>query len=166
MVGKALHVQSVERIYDLKGRDENKPFIILISKLQDLDTFLIDITDETRTKLEQIWPAQVSLVLPCPNDSLEYLHRGVKTLAIRMPDNQELLELINKIGPLVAPSANPEGQPPATTIKQAKEYFGDGVDFYVDGGEIESKPSTLIDFTQDEPVILRQGVVKVTNLTI
>ena len=69
--------------------------------------------------------------------------------------------LTRKTGPLVAPSANLEGKEPAKTIEQAKEYFGDNVDFYVDTGQLESKPSTLIKIVDENNMILRQGAVKI-----
>jgi len=75
-----------------------------------------------------------------------YLTRGRKSLAVRIPPFDsyvyELLEYLK--APVVAPSANPEGQKPATTIKEAIEYFGDKVDLYVDGGVRKGKPSTIV----------------------
>lgn len=69
----------------------------------------------------------------------EYLHRGTGTLAFRLPaqagspETAQLLEILKEAGPLVAPSANPEGQSPAQDITEAKKYFGNKVDFYLDG---------------------------------
>ena len=70
-----------------------------------------------------------------------------------------LLNLLKEVGPLVAPSANIEGQKPSETIDEAKRYFGDNVDFYMDGDRIESQPSTLIQLKSDGSYnILRQGI--------
>src|SRR5204863_149383 len=70
-------------------------------------------------------------------EKFEYLHRGTNTLALRLPKDESLQNLLKKTGPLIAPSANVEGLPPAKNITDAKKYFGDGVDLYIDGGEIE-----------------------------
>ena len=74
----------------------------------------------------------------------EYLHRGTAALAFRVPKSAWLRKLLQKTGPLIAPSANFEGEPPALSFRAAKKYFGKSVDFYVDAGRLISKPSTLI----------------------
>jgi L-threonylcarbamoyladenylate synthase len=61
----------------------------------------------------------------------------------------------------VAPSANPEGKEPAKTIEEAKRYFTDKVDFYVDAGKLDSQPSTLISIINGAIEVLREGVVKI-----
>jgi len=67
--------------------------------------------------------------------------------------------LLRKTGPLVAPSANPEGLDPALTIRQAKKYFSNMVDFYIDRGKLESSPSTLVKIEAGNIIVLREGVV-------
>lgn len=161
LVGKALLPETVEKIYQIKGRKPDKPLIILISFYKDLELFGIKIDERTKEILEKYWPGKVSIILPCQNEKLKYLHRGTNTLAFRLPDYKELTDLINKTGPLVAPSANPEGQEPAKTIEEAKDYFGDKVDFYADAGKLESLPSTLIEITDHGLKVLREGEVKI-----
>ena len=161
LVGKALLPKTVERIYEIKGRKPDKPLITLISTLEDLKLFEIKIDAETKKVLEKYWPGKVSVILPCPNQEFEYLHRGTKTLAFRLPDYPELTHLITQTGPLVAPSANPEGLPPAKNIKEAREYFGDEVDFYYAKGILKSLPSTLIEVRDGKIKILREGAVKI-----
>ncbi len=164
LVGSALAPESVSRIYDIKGRTTTKALIILISSRSDLQKFGITVSQKQEAFLDMYWPGKISIVLPCSASSVEhfeYLHRGLETLAFRMPDDSGLRELLSMTGPLVAPSANPEGDPPAVTIEQAKDYFGDTVDFYVDGGMLESEPSTLVSLVDDEIKVIRQGVVKI-----
>lgn len=163
LVGQALNRQTVERIYRLKQRSPQKPFIILISSASDLEKFDISLDKETQKILEKVWPGEVSVVLECNDRDLEYLHRGTNTLAFRLPDNQELISILNETGPLVAPSANLEGAPNAKNILEAKKTFGDQVDFYLDKGEKISEPSTLIQITDGKIEILRQGKVRIMN---
>jgi len=158
IVGSALARKVVERIYFVKGRNLQKPFIILISSIEGLSFFDIEINEEIKKILEDVWPGKVSVVLPCLNKKFQYLHRGTQKLAFRVPDKISLREILQKTGPLVAPSANPEGEAPARTIKKAKEYFGNKVDFYIDGGTLISKPSTLIEIKNKEMTVLREGV--------
>jgi len=159
IVASALRLASVEQVYELRQRDSNKPMIILISSLENLKLFEIELSAEIKNKIEDFWPGQVSVILPCPQEKFRYLHRGKNSLAFRWPDKQDLLELLKKTGPLVAPSANPEGLEPAKTIAEAQRYFGEKVDFYVDQGCLESPPSTLVIVEDGEIVIKRKGAV-------
>jgi len=156
ILGSALNPKTVEKIYEVKGRDKNKPLIILISSLSDLELFRIKITSELTRTLNQYWPGKVSIILSCPQKEFEYLHRGENCLAFRFPKDKRLINLLQKTGPLVAPSANPQGKDPARSIKEAKEYFGGKVDFYEEGKLKDSKPSTLIKIVGDRVEILRK----------
>ena len=157
IVGQAFRPKVVDRIYDIKGRQGNKPFIILISSLEDLKKFKVYLSEEDKTFLLKCWPGAVSVILSVLNPDLQYLHRGENTLAFRWPNKVDLVDIIKEVGPLVAPSANPEGEKPAITISEAKAYFGHNVDFYEDGGILESEPSTLIRLTKNEVEVLRVG---------
>lgn len=126
----------------------------------DLRKFGVKINPKIKNKLKEYWPGPVSIILDC-NKKFDYLHRGTKALAFRLPNDSWLKSLLKKTGPLVAPSANLEGHSPALTIKQAKRYFSDNVDFYFDRGKLESEPSTLIKIKRGQVIVLRQGAVKV-----
>ena len=161
LVGLAMNKKTVEKIYKTRKRNPDKPCIILISKLKDLELFGIKIGKFEKEFLQKYWPGAVSVVLDCKNAKFAYLHRGTKTLAFRLPKNESLQKLISKTGPLLAPSANPEGLAPALTISEAKKYFGGEVDFYVNVGKLNKKPSTLVRIKNDEIKTLRQGNVKI-----
>jgi L-threonylcarbamoyladenylate synthase len=154
IVGQALTPATVQRIYIVKKRTPTKPFIILISNLSELDSFGITIDETVQTAVNTYWPGPVSIILDCPHDDFEYLHRGTKTLAFRMPAKSELHDLITLTGPLVAPSANPEGFTPSATIDEAKAYFNNEVDFYYEG-TVHTKPSKIIRITNGHEVIIR-----------
>lgn len=154
IVGQALNQDVVDRIYKLKQRQPSKPFIILVDSLTDIELFGIKLSPKEREQIMQFWPGPVSIILRCGSDKFSYLHRGGKTLAFRMPAKDELRNLIKLTGPLVAPSANPEGLPPANSIKQAKAYFGKNVDFYK-SGKTSSRPSKIIQIIDGKVVVIR-----------
>ena len=154
VVGRAQNISTVNRIYGLKKRTPEKPCIILIGDINELEKFSIILSEEQKNKLKEYWPGAVSVILDCKNESFSYLHRGTKTLAFRLPSPQSLRDLLLSIGPLIVPSANPEGLPPAQNISEAKKYFGDAVDFYLDGGEIFSKASKLIKLHKDGSITI------------
>ncbi len=148
ILGSALLSNTVERIYKLRQRDLKKPMIVLIGLLNDLKIFDIKLTPRLKNFLSNIWfntKVPTSVIISCPSKKFSYLHRGTKTIAFRIPAKKDLLNLLRKTGPLVAPSANISGKKPAKNIKEAKKYFGNKIDFYVDGGTIKNSPSILIE---------------------
>lgn len=161
IMGSALLPEVVEKIYELRGRDRKKPLIVLIGDPADLSLFGISPSPEEKTIMEKYWPGAVTIVLPCALEKFEYLHRGTGTIAFRVPNNEKLLEILKENGPLVAPSANTEGKEPAHTIEEAKNYFGDTVDFYEDSGELTGLPSTLIALENAKIRVLRKGAVEI-----
>lgn len=161
LVGLALNPKTVERVYRLRQRDKNKPFIILIGSLADLVIFGINLGFYQKEILKKLWPGKVSIIFPCRKEKFRYLHRGGKTLSFRLPANKELLNLLITVGPLVAPSANPQGLKPAISIKEAEKYFGTKIDFYNDSGRLSGQPSTLIQIKNNKVIVLRMGAVKI-----
>ena len=153
----ATNTSAVERIYSIKKRDLNKPFIVLISDISDLELFGIEVSGYQSKFVNKYWPGPLSMIFDCKNPEFEYLHRGTNSLAIRMPKDDWLLNILRETGPLVAPSANLQDVPTVKNIGEAVEIFGDLVDFYVDGGEIIGVPSTLVKFNGDKLQILRLG---------
>jgi L-threonylcarbamoyladenylate synthase len=149
IVAKATDQAAVERVYDVRARTPSKPCVILIGDLAQLEEFSIQLSPEQKSKLKKYWPGPVSIILDCLDDKFSYLHRGTKGLAFRIPALPKLRNLLIRTGPLVAPSANIEGQPPAKNIAEAKNYFRAGVDLYVDGGEITGEPSRVIQLNRD-----------------
>jgi L-threonylcarbamoyladenylate synthase len=156
LVGSAFSSEAVDRVYKLKQRDRAKPFIVLVSCIEDLEKFGIALTAKLIEKLKQYWPGPYSILLPVASERFAYLHRGTHRIAFRLPDKKDLLEILQQTGPLVAPSANLEGMPPAQNIEEARNYFGANVDFYVDGGEFKNKASTILSFEGDEIFIKRK----------
>jgi len=155
LAGSALIPDTVDRIYELKRRDANKPCIVLISDVHELEQFGVVLSEELLETLTRYWPGPYSIILPIIDDQFEYLHRGTDSIAFRIPDNAELLSFLNETGPLIVPSANIEGQKPATTIAEAKKYFGDDIDFAIDGGTLDGEPSTVLRLDEDGPMIIR-----------
>lgn len=161
LVGQALKKETIKRIYRVRKRNPKKPFIILISNLKDLSLFGITTSSKEKNILKALWKKPITILLDCPHKKFHYLHRGQKTLAFRLPADRWLRGLIKKTGPLVAPSANLEGLTPAYSIKKARTYFDDQIDFYADVGLIRKKPSTIIRMQPSGISILRKGSVSI-----
>jgi L-threonylcarbamoyladenylate synthase len=155
LVGSALKKETVERIYKVRKRERTKPFIVLISDVEDLKIFGIKLKPFQKELIKKFWPGPYSLIFDCKSKKFEYLHRGKKSLAFRVPKSTWLRKLLKEVGPLVAPSANFAKMPFATTIEEAKNYFGNKVDFYMNAGKIKNNPSRLIDIRKKQFKILR-----------
>lgn len=160
LVCRADNAAAVRRLYGLKHR-HHKPGTIIAAKLQQL----IDLGLRPRylKAVEQFWPNSLSVVIPC-GEELDYLHAGQRSLAVRIPADKGLGKLLARTGPLLTSSANLPGEPVATNLQEAQNYFGDTVDFYVDSGTItDRQPSTLIRIVDDAIEILREGAVKINE---
>lgn len=166
LVGRALSKKAVARIYRVRKRNPKKPCVILIASPRDLVRFGVKTDMQTKKLLNTVWPGKVSVIVPCAHKKFAYLHRSTKTLAFRVPASVRLRRLLQKTGPLAAPSANIEGMPPATTIIEAKKYFGDAIDFYINTGTHASVPSTLVAIEGGCIVIKRKGATKVKGIRI
>jgi L-threonylcarbamoyladenylate synthase len=149
LVASARNPESVKRLYEIKGRKPEKPFIVLISDISDLTDFGIILDEKISKIIKGYWPGPNTFVLDSPSKDLTYLNRGSDSLAFRLPNKEDLLELIKQTGPLVAPSANPEGQKPSENIDDAINYFLDKADFYVDAGKIIGKASNIYSISND-----------------
>ncbi len=152
LVGSALSRAAVERIYRVRKREKEKPFIILISSFDDLKKFGVKTGVAHFEILKALWslgetrdkPGPVSVILPVEGKKFFYIHRGTGAIAFRLPRDGQLRGFLKKTGPLVAPSANVAGEPPARTIAAAEKYFGERVDFYLDKGKRNSVPSSIV----------------------
>jgi len=146
ILGNAQSLSTVARIYRVKQRSQEKPLIVLVSEITELEKFGVRLTPEITERAMDYWPGPVTLVFPVTESSNSlHLTRGTGTIAFRLPYDEYLLNLLRETGPLVAPSANQEGKEPASDIKKAREYFGDTIDFYDDRGVCNTKnPSKII----------------------
>ncbi len=157
----ALDKKAVERLYELKKRDKNKPLVILIADTTQLADLGID-TLEAVPAL-RYWPGKLTIITEA-NDAPKWLHRGTDSLGVRQPANEELRRLIAEVGPIVSTSANLQAGQPASSVRQAKKDFGDKLDFYVNTGRLRGKPSTIIKENGYRGLeVIRQGAVKVVT---
>ena len=159
IVARAEDRKAVRRLYHLRravGR--KKPFVILIASATALRDFGIALTAAQKRFLAKVWPGKVTVVFRCPQSRFAYLHLGTRALAFRVPHPRALRKLLRAVGPLVAPSANREGEKPAETILEARRYFGERVDFYLSAGRrLHGTPSTIVSLYEKTPRILRKG---------
>lgn len=146
IVARADSQIAVERVYAIKGRTPTKSPIVLIALPEDM----FDAYSQADFKIfSDLWPGKNSIIFPSER-APEWITRGNASVAYRVPADEALRKLLERTGPLIAPSANPEGLPPAMDVAEAKHYFGDMVDSYVDGGHVDDEtPSRLYRLNTD-----------------
>lgn len=154
LVASASDQSAVERFYALKHR-EQKPGTLIAANTDQV--LALGVPSDQIEQVAPYWPNPLSAVLTVVGN--DYLHQSIGTLAMRVVADTKIRELLEQTGPLITSSANQPGQPPATTVDEAIAYFGDSVDFYVDGGQIIAEPSTIIRPSGDGIEILRQGSI-------
>lgn len=159
LVARAADMAAVQRLYNLKLRD-GKPGTIIAANIDQL--VALGLKARYLKAVEQFWPGAVSVIIPCSDPALAYLHLGKYSLAVRIPNHSELLKLLEQTGPLLTNSANHPGEAIANTVDESKRYFADEVDFYIDGGDLSGhEPSTIIRVVDDAIEVLRAGAVKI-----
>lgn len=160
----ALNKDAVNQIHKIKGRDDDKPFIVLLASIEQAECIGLNLDDLEAVR--RLWPARLTFICPVGWSTPEFLHRGMGTLAVRVPDNKELRQLIAKTGPLVSTSANLQGEPTIKTASEANSIFGDRLDFFVDAGDLNGKASTIVQLQNGQLVVIRQGAYKLNGLEV
>ncbi len=159
LVCRAADEKAVKRLYRLKSR-ERKPGTVIAANVEQL--IELDVPARYLKPVAYFWPNPISIELPY--SAHEFLNQGTGKMAFRVVKDQTVRGLLEKTGPLLTSSANQPGEPPATNLAEAKAYFGDDVDFYVEGGDLSDRPaSTIIKIVDDEVVVLREGAIKIND---
>lgn len=164
--GDAFDGTAAGRIYAAKGRPSDNPLIVHISKVEDLYQLSDEVSDTALVLAEHFWPGPLTMILP-KNSKVPYsVTGGLDTVAIRLPSHEVARQLIAESGVFVAaPSANLSGRPSPTTAAHVIEDLSGRIDMIIDGGAIEiGLESTIVDLTEDVPVILRPGYITIEML--
>lgn len=146
--------EAVGRVFALKGRDTEKALLVVAGSLAQLDG-LVCWPGPWRSRLEAIWPAPVTVILPVRDDLAA---AGAATLAVRLPAHALLRSLLLRVGPLTATSANRSGESPLTTARAVTTELGEDLALLLDGGPTPGgAASTLLDVSGARPRLLRPG---------
>lgn len=159
LAARATDKAAVARLYQLKHRDK-KPGTIIAANIDQLVE--LGIPRRYLVPVAQYWPNPISIVVPTV-PGLSYLDLGKFSLAVRIPANEALQKILLQTGPLLTSSVNHAGEKPAQNTEEAKRYFSDQVDCYIDGGQINNPASTVIRIIDDAVEVLREGVIHINE---
>ncbi len=159
--GDALNPESSRKIYAAKGRPSDNPLIVHISNMAALDKIVSEIPKEAIKLAERFWPGPLTMIFK-KSDVVPYeTTGGLDTVAVRMPSDKIARAMIDAAGGYVAaPSANLSGRPSPTIAKYVCEDMDGRIEMIIDGGDCEvGLESTIVDFSEGKPMILRPGYV-------
>ena len=160
-----LNPSAIRKIKELKGREDGKPILLLISDDDQVDRF-IQQSEFFKLVARGHWPAPLTLIGAARPEVASELTAGTNSLGVRLPDDDSVRALVRACGgALTATSANVSGQPPARTAKEVANYFPTGIDLIVDGGEATAtEPSTVLDVSGSQPRLVREGAISRDDL--
>lgn len=164
--GNALDPKASMKIYAAKGRPSDNPLIVHIADIRDLDKIVTEVPEKARILAEKYWPGPLTMILPKADIVPKETTGGLDSVAVRFPSDPIAQELILAAGGYVAaPSANTSGRPSPTTAGHVAEDLGEAIDMIIDGGQVNiGLESTIVDFTEDIPVVLRPGYISLEML--
>jgi L-threonylcarbamoyladenylate synthase len=148
--------RGVSRIFEVKGRDDAKPLLVLFSSRKQLEDLGVSAHPDLIDRLFRLWPAPLTAVLPLGAPIAA--SRGSATLGVRMPAAPAVCELLDALGPLTGTSANRSGEPPIADPDAVADTLGTDLDVLIDGGLAPGgEPSTVVDATRNPPEVVRPG---------
>ena len=154
---------SVEKIYQIKKRSKEKPLPILGYSLSTINE-IVEFDEESKKIADAFWPGPLTLILKLKDEKLKEILR-VDKIAVRVPDNQCLLDILKDSKFLIGTSANYSGENSFTNSKECWEKLKE-YDIFVDGGNILSKgESTILEISRGKLVIHREGALKKEEIT-
>ena len=159
--GDALNPDASSKIYKAKGRPSDNPLIVHIADMQGLYDVADDISENGKKLAKAFWPGPLTMVFKKKNIVPLSTTGGLYTVAVRMPGHAIARELILQSGVYIAaPSANTSGRPSPTLAEHVYEDMKDKIPLILDGGEVKvGIESTIVDFTESIPMILRPGYI-------
>lgn len=166
LCGNGLDSNSTKKIYEAKGRPSDNPLILHIANFEMLENVAKTVPHKAKKLIDAFWPGALTIILE-KQDCVPYeTTGGLETVAVRMPSNEIILEIIKLSGlPLAAPSANISGKPSPTKAEHVIEDLSSKIACIVDGGDCKfGVESTIIDCTKDIPVLLRPGSITISMI--
>ncbi len=162
----ALNVAAVEKVFRLKGRNRDNPIPVLVADREMLTALVADVPALAEKLIASFWPGPLTLVLPARKDVSPPLLNSSGGIGVRISSEPVATGLVRALGhPLTSTSANPSGQPPARTVEQAKNYFAEAIDLFIDAGKLISRTgSTVVEIRANAINIIREGEIGKSEL--
>lgn len=158
----ATNAEAVSRIYEAKGRPADNPLIVHIDSKETAGKYADNVSLKSQQLMDVFWPGALTLIVKSkPNIFASNVTAGLDTVGLRVPNHPVALNLLQRAGvPIAAPSANTSGKPSPTLAEHVYHDMEKSIPLILDGGPTRiGIESTVIDMTNEPPVILRPGNV-------
>lgn len=149
---------AVKKVFKIKRRPKNLPLPIAVSNFKEMDKIAYT-NDLVKTVVEQLLPGELTVLLFKKDKVSNSITTGFDKVAVRIPGNDVALDLLSKFGPLTVTSANIHRKKTPYVINDITMQFSKYIQVYLDYGKLDGKPSTIVDLTSKDPVIVRQGSI-------
>ena len=160
LCARAFDQEAIGKLYEIKGRKDEKGAPVLIGCRSQLKGLADDISPHAESLMDSLWPSGLTLVLSASPHLSPQLAEDGSTVALRMPAQALCRILATHIGPFVATSANLSGEPPLQSAQAILSQFQNKVALVLDGGKtVNTQPSTVVDARGEKPKLLREGMV-------
>lgn len=167
LICNANSIKAVKKIYQIKNRDANKPLGIFVKNKNEIYNYILDkeLPDKVKDMVDNYWPGALTIIFKKKKGIFDYLTSGKDTIGIRIPKDDIILDLLNKIQfPLAQTSCNISGEASYANASEIKEKIGDKVDYILDGGEILNNiASTIVSVSDGKYSIIRTGDIKINE---
>ena len=156
--------EAFNKLVKAKNRPSDKPFTLMCSKINQIENVAV-LNDKIRKLINHFMPGEITFLLKAKDNISEWIDLKTGKIGVRIPDFPLALNLIKKVGkPLLVPSANPSGMAPALDFDKVYEYFNNKIAGIINAKSGMHKPSTIIDLTGDEPVLIREGNISLETI--
>jgi L-threonylcarbamoyladenylate synthase len=154
----------IERLFIAKGRNNDRAIAVLLGDYEQLSQVAQDIGETARRWAKEFWPGPLTLIVPSL-DTIPKMLSSQPTIGVRIPDHPIARSLLRMVGPLAVTSANLSGQANTATAQEVFDQLNGRIHLILDGGRTPGGvPSTVVDCSVEEPVILRQGPLALDDL--
>ena len=159
-------LRAVRKIFAVKGRPQDNPLIVHISRMDQLTKIARNVSPESARLMKKFWPGPLTLIFKRTRFVPKLVTAGLDTVAVRMPDHPAARALIDQCGsPIAAPSANRSGRPSPTRYQDVLRELSGQADFILDGGKTRAGlESTVVDTLSRPPRLLRAGHIPAETL--
>lgn len=158
IVADATKEETIKKVFEAKERSFNKPLLVLVSDKKMLEKVVSEISPKTEEIISKYWPGPLTILFPKKEKVLDILTASSPYIAVRMPNDERLLNIIRKVNrPLISTSANITSKETITEVSQIEDKMQEKISYILDGGVVKNEASTIIKIENDKIEILRSG---------
>ncbi|MBR6821273.1 MAG: threonylcarbamoyl-AMP synthase [Bacilli bacterium] len=158
IIGDATNIDVIHKVYEVKKRDYSKPLILMVSSIDMLEKYVLEINDIEKKLIDRYWPGKLTILFKKNNNIDDLITSGSNLVGIRYPDNKDLNELMNKLNkPLISTSCNISSKEVITSIDMLEEDISKHVSYVYDGGILSDSSSTIVRVNGGKIEIIRDG---------